>query len=168
MDSIMLLLDEMEGYLQECNNLPFSSKVVVNMEVLYEFMADLRMKLPEEIKRSKRLIEEKDKIISEAEAVAKGIVDEAKRQAEKMLDEHEIRRQAIKEAEAMLAQTKQTADEITESAYDYVDSILAQSQQVMEDMLQNSEQQFGTYDQYMREQLDVIHGNRNELKRTDK
>ncbi len=164
----MLLLDEMEGYLQECNNLPFSSKVVVNMEVLYEFMADLRMKLPEEIKRSKRLIEEKDKIIGEAESVATGIVEEAKNQAERMLDEHEIRRQAIKEAEAMLAQTKQTANEITESAYEYVDAILAQSQQVIQDMLQNSEQQFASYDQYMRDQLEVIHNNRSELKISDK
>ena len=52
----MLLLDEIEGYLHQCTNLPFSSKVVVNMEVLYEFMADLRMKLPEEVKRAKRII----------------------------------------------------------------------------------------------------------------
>ena len=167
MDSIMLLLDEMEGYLQECNNLPFSSKVVVNMEVLYEFMADLRMKLPEEIKRSKRVIDEKDKIIGEAEKVANGIIEEAKDQAAKKLNEHEIRRQAIKEAETMLAQTKQTADEITESAYEYVDSILAQSQDVIKNILKHSEDQFATYDQYMREQIDVIHSNRNELKRTD-
>ncbi len=168
MDSIVILLGELEEYLQECNNLPFSSKVVVNIEVINEFMADFRIKLPEEIKRSQRIIDEKDKIISEAERRAASIIEDAKAQAKQMLDDHEIRHQAIKEAEAMLMSTKETADEITKSAYQYVDDILAKSQNIIQETLQNSAEQFTTYDQHMREQLEILYNNRNELKVNNK
>ena len=160
MDSIMLLLDEMEGYLQECNNLPFSSKVVVNMEVLYEFMADLRMKLPEEIKRSKRIIDECDKMVEEAKATARAIDAETKAHVEHLLDEHEIRKQAVKEAEELMTKARQAAEEITDGAYQYVDDLLKQNHQVLQDMLQKSTQQFMQYEKYIRNQIDVVTKNR--------
>ncbi len=160
MESIMLLLDEMEGYLQECNNLPFSSKVVVNMEVLYEFMADLRMKLPEEVKRSKRIIDERDKLLEEAKQTARAIDAETKEHVEKLLDEHAIRKQAIKEAEELMAKAQAAAEEITDGAYNYVDDLLGQNQQVLHDMLEKSSQQFSQYETYIKSQIDVVGKNR--------
>jgi cell division septum initiation protein DivIVA len=163
MESIMLLLDEMEGYLQECNSLPFSSKVVVNMEVLYEFMADLRMKLPEEIKRSKRILEEKDKLIEEAKATAKAIDAETKEHVEHLLDEHEIRKQAVKEAEELMARATQAAEEITDGAYNYVDDLLKQNEEVIRQMLEKTSQHYGQYEKYLRSQMDVIRKNREDI-----
>lgn len=160
MESIMLLLDEMEGYLQECSNLPFSSKVVVNMEVLYEFMADLRMKLPEEVKRSKRIIDERDKLIEDAKQTAMAIDAETKEHVEKLLDEHEIRKQAVKEAEELMAKARAAAEEITDGAYNYVDELLTQNQQVLHDMLEKSNQHYSQYEKYLRSQIDVVGKNR--------
>jgi len=161
----MLLLDEMEGYLQECGNLPFSSKVVVNMEVMYEFMADLRMKLPEEVKRSKRIIDERDKIIDSANRQAGSIVDQAEQKAAALLDEHVIRQQAISEAEDLMNKARVTAEEITGGSYDYVDQLLGQNQQVLKDMLAKSSQQFSQYEDYLKQQLQVLEHNRNSIKK---
>jgi cell division septum initiation protein DivIVA len=160
MESIMQLLEELEGYLHECNTLPFSTKVVVNMEVIYEFMADIRMKLPEEIKRSRRIIEEKDQILEEAKATAKAIDIETKAHVEKMLDEHEIRRRALADADSLLKKAKNTAQEITDGAYNYVEELLAQNQQVLKDLLIKSNQQFAQYDAYLKKQIEVIEQNR--------
>lgn len=164
----MMLLDEMEGYLQECNNLPFSSKVVVNMEVLYEFMADLRMKLPEEVKRSQRLIDEREKIILEAEANAKQIEEETKAHVEKLLDEHEIRKQAIKEAEELMTKARAAADEITDGAFQYVEDLLIQNEQVLKDMLMTNNQQYMQYENYLKSQIDMLENNRNTIQKPEK
>lgn len=160
MESVMQLLDELESYLQECNSLPFSTKVVVNMEVIYEFMADIRMKLPEEIKRSIRIIEEKDKILEEAKAKAKAIDEETKQHVAQLLDEHEIKKRAISEADTLLRKAKATAEEITDGAYNYVEELLVQNQQILKDLLLKSNQQFSQYDQYLKRQIDVIEQNR--------
>jgi len=163
----MSLLDEMEGYLQECSNLPFSSKVVVNMEVLYEFMADLRMKLPEEIKRSKRIVDEKDKILQEAKMTAKQIDEETKEHVRILLDEHEIKRQAVNEAEDILKRAKDTANEITEGAYQYVEDILIQNKQVIEGLLEQTTYQSSQYTNYLRSQVDVLERNRSSIKKPE-
>lgn len=155
----MLLLDEIEGYLQECNNLPFSNKVIVNMEVLYEFMADLRMKLPEEIKRSRRIMDERDKIIEEATSTAKKIDEETKAHVAQLLDEHEIRKQAILESEELMKKTRMAAEEITDGAYNYVEELLVQNQQVLKDILLKSTQQFSQYDNYLKQQIETIEKN---------
>jgi len=160
MESIMLLLDEMEGYLQECHNLPFSSKVIVNMEVLYEFMADLRMKLPEEVKRSKRIIDERDKILEDAKQTARAVDAETKEHVEQLLDEHKIRKQAIKEAEELMAKAQVAAEEITDGAYNYVDELLGQNQQVLRDMLEKNSQQSTQYETYIQSQIEVVGKNR--------
>lgn len=164
MESIMQLLDEIEGYLQECNSLPFSSKVMVDMEVLYEFMADLRMKLPEEVKRSKRIIDERDKTIETANQTAAAIVQEAQAHAAKLVDEHAIRQQAIKEAEELMKKARATAEEITNGSYEYVDGMLAQNQEVLKDLLMKSNQQAEQYNNYLRSQLEVLEQNRNNIK----
>lgn len=163
MESIMLLLDEMEGYLQECKNLPLSNKVVVNMEVIYEFMADLRMKLPEQIKRSERILEERDKLMNEAKMYADQVIQEAEKEAAAMVGDHAIRNRAVEEAEALLNRAKSTAEEITDGSYDYVQKILEQSQHVLSDMLVQSGKQFSTYDAYMRQQLETLERNRQEI-----
>lgn len=167
MESIMLLLDELEGYLQECNNLPFSSKVVVNMEVLYEFMTDLRMKLPEEVKRSKRIIDERDKIILGAEEAADEIVGKAEKRALEILDEHELRKEAIKQAEELVIKAEQTAREIKDGGYRYVDELLSHSEHAMKDTLIKTSAQFSKFEEYMKEHLEVIAKNRLEIRQED-
>jgi len=160
MESVMQLLDELEGYLQDCKTVPFSTKIVANMEVLYEFMADLRKKLPEEINRARRIIEDKDKIIEEATAIAKAIDAETKEHVAKLLDEHEIRQKALAQADELMKKTRATAEEITDGAYNYVEDLLAQNQQVLKDILIKSNQQFSQYDNYLKSQIEVIERNR--------
>ncbi len=48
--------DEMESYFEECKKMPFSNKVIVDMEVVYEFLTDIRLRLPEELKRSQKIV----------------------------------------------------------------------------------------------------------------
>ncbi len=44
MSDVFNLIDEMEGYFEECKSVPFSNKIVVDMEVIYEFMTDLSLR----------------------------------------------------------------------------------------------------------------------------
>ena len=76
MSRIEQLIDEIEEFIESCKPQPFSqSKVVVPKDELYELLTELRLKTPEEIKRYQKIIANRDKIISDAQA-----------QAEKMLE----------------------------------------------------------------------------------
>ena len=75
MSSIMDLINEMEDYFESCSKVPFSNKIMVNTEVIYELITDMRLKITEEIKRCQRVLDEKDKILTEAKQTASGSLD---------------------------------------------------------------------------------------------
>lgn len=165
MDTIVQLLDEMEGYLQDCSSVPFSNKkIVVDMEILYDFMTDLRMKLPEEVKRSKRILDEKTKIVKEAKEIAKQTEEETKIRLRQLLDEHEVRKQAEAEANEIVNDANQEANEIANQAYSYAQKLLEQAEGVLRDTIHASNRQYEQYHKYMEQQIQVIQQSRDQLK----
>ena len=71
MSRIEQLIDEIEEFIESCKPQPFSqSKVIVPKDELYELLTELRLKTPEEIKRYQKIIANRDKIISDAQAQA--------------------------------------------------------------------------------------------------
>ena len=168
MESVLQLLDDIESYLQECNNLPFSNKVVVNMAVLYEFMNDLRMRLPEEIKRSQRIIEDKDSMLEKARIMADKMAKDAESEAQRLLAEHVIRKKAMEEAENIIARANAQAEEITDGAYNYVDELLKISNQALQDTMQGMGNQFQQFDTYMKKQVDTIEVTRKRIQKPTK
>lgn len=67
MDSILQLLEAIEDMLDSSSAVPFTGKVMIDKDELYEIITDIRLKLPNEIKQSKWVIEERNKILIDAQ-----------------------------------------------------------------------------------------------------
>ena len=74
MDSVLQLLDELEEIMDSSRAVPFSNKVSVDKEEIYDIISEIRMKLPNELKQSKWVIEERNKILIDAQKEADEIV----------------------------------------------------------------------------------------------
>ncbi len=163
MSDVLNLIDEMEGYFEECKTMPFSNKVIVDMEVMYEFMTDLRLKLPEEIKRSQRILEEKERIVDEARQEAQVAESKAEARVAELVDEHVISRKAKEQADEMLAKAEYMAKEIKAGAYEYVEEILEQVELAMSDTIEQANSHYAKFEHYMSQQVKVMYNNRAEL-----
>ena len=82
MDSVLQLLDELEEVLDSSRAVPFSNKVSIDKEEIYDIISEIRMKLPNELKQSKWVIEERNKILIDAQREADEIV--------KTAEEHDV------------------------------------------------------------------------------
>lgn len=163
MNNIFSLIDEMEGYFDTCKKVPISNKLMVDIEIIYEFMTDLRLKIPEEIKKAERILDEKDRILSEASQAASSAERDAEARVSKLINEHEIVQKAYVEAEAIMEEAKNTAKELKLGAYEYVDELIAQLEVAVKDTLVQSNQYFERFDDYMKKQLLSLENNRQEL-----
>lgn len=163
MNNIFNLIDEMEGYFDTCKKVPISNKLMVDIEVIYEFMTDLRLKLPEEIKKAERVLDERDKILSEASQAATHAEKDAEMRVAKLVNDHEIVQKAYVEAEAVMEEAKNTAKELKLGAYEYVDELIAQLESAVKDTLNQSHQHFEKFEEYMKRQLNSLENNRQEL-----
>ena len=69
-DTVLKLLEELEQVVDEGRSSPFSNKVQVDKDEIFEIIDEIKMKLPNEIKQSKWVIEERNKILVDAQKEA--------------------------------------------------------------------------------------------------
>lgn len=97
--------------------MPLSSNVMVDKVKLYELVAQLRMEIPQEIRRAEEMLSRKDDIISSAVSEANRSRNNMEQEFRSRLNDHELGRKAeeiLRDAEArarrMLDQAEQEAD----------------------------------------------------------
>ena len=103
MSRIEQLIGEIEEYIDSCKFQPLSnSKIIVNKEEMEELLVELRLRVPEEIKKYQKIISQQDAILSDAK------VQDAQNQADSIVnnavaDADQIRSNAIRYTDEMLA-----------------------------------------------------------------
>ena len=79
MSRIEQLIGEIEEYIDSCKFQPLSNtKILVNKEELEELLVELRLRIPDEIKKYQKIISNQDAILNEARAQADAMVAMAK------------------------------------------------------------------------------------------
>ncbi len=143
---IFTLLENLEEIMESGQKVPFSTKVMVDIEEFREILEEIRLKLPDDLKQAKWVKEERQRIMSDAEKEANSLLKEAEGKIISMVDEHVITKQALAQKEEIIENANKVSKEISNGTREYADSIL----QKVEDVL--------------RETMDLVHTNRRELK----
>ncbi|NLK97071.1 hypothetical protein [Defluviitalea saccharophila] len=164
MDSILQLLDVMEDILDGSSTVPFTGKVMVDKDELLEIITDIRLKLPNEIKQSKWVIEERNKILIDAQKEAEGIMKEADERIAKLVDENEITKRAYEQAEEIIETAKQNSRQMRLGAIDYADEILSLVENNIKQTLEKIHKETSELENSLGQTINTIYENRQELK----
>ena len=93
------IIQEIEEYVDSCKFQPLSTtKIVVNKEEIEEYLRELRLKTPDEIKRYQKIISNKDAILEDAQAKADSLIADAQAKAQELVTQHEIMQKAYAQA----------------------------------------------------------------------
>ncbi|HCF70572.1 MAG TPA: ATPase, partial [Syntrophomonas sp.] len=91
MMEIFRILDELEMMIKDSKKMPFSNgKAMIESHRFLDRLDRIRAILPEELETAKILINQKDKIVTEACAEAEKYVEQSKDKAARMVDDNEI------------------------------------------------------------------------------
>ncbi|MDR2939772.1 MAG: ATPase [Clostridiales bacterium] len=164
MDSVLKYLDMVEDLLESSKSVPFSGKVSVEKEKIYDIIDEIRLNIPNEIRQSQRIIAEHDKVIADAKAKATTIVKEAEERALKLIDEHEIYKQALEEGNDIIEESKKSARDMRLNAMDYADEILAKTEEIVRESLESISKQNSATEDFFNRTIDVLYSNRMELR----
>ena len=117
MSRIEQIITEIEDYIDSCKYQPLSNaKILVNKEEIEELLVELRLRIPEEIKKYQKIISNQDAILQEARSQADAMVAEATAQTNELVNEHEIMQRAYSEANSIIEQANAQAQAIVDSA----------------------------------------------------
>ena len=132
---IFFLFDRLEELVTRGGRVPFSSRVMVDEEELLNALDQLRLSLPQEIKDARRVLQERQRIIAEAQAEADKIVSVAKERAEYLMREQGLVNEAKARSEEILRQAQEKAKRSMGEVDVYFLRVLGQVESVLEEQL---------------------------------
>jgi cell division septum initiation protein DivIVA len=129
---IELVLNELIVMVESAKSMPLSSSAIVPRDDLIELIDAARSALPNELARSRRVLQDFDELQERAKYEASELLEAAKAQAAHLVSRTEVARQAKSEAERLVLDADAEARRIRHEAEDYVDRKLASFEIVLD------------------------------------
>ena len=117
---ILHLVDRLEELFNESRPIWFTHNVIMDEDRLLDIIDQMRISIPEEIKKSQQLIIQKDRMLAQTQEEANRTLALAREKADQVVEKDQIVVSAQARAEQILAQTRQECDQIKREADEYV------------------------------------------------
>ncbi|MBR0086659.1 MAG: vacuolar family H+-ATPase subunit H [Lachnospiraceae bacterium] len=116
-NKIEQVIADIEEYIDGCKMQAFSNtKIIVDRPQIEQFLDELREYTPEEVKKYQRMLNNRDKILNDANKQAKEIEEKSQAYAEHLVSENSITKMAYSRADDILKEANSQAEAIVESA----------------------------------------------------
>lgn len=113
---IVKVIEELESQIEQSTRIPMTGRVMIDEELLLDYLDKLRMKIPEDIKQAQWITKERERVLSDAQAEAERIVSKAKAYVNQQASENEIVKVAEQHAQKIISQAQAEAEQISAQA----------------------------------------------------
>jgi hypothetical protein len=131
---IQHLIDRLEQTLAESRRIPLTANLIVDEDRVFNIIDQLRVTLPEEVKKAGRVEAEKDRILAQAQEEAERIRELAKQEAAELVRRDTIMAAAQQRADTILERARRDADNLRHDSDAYVMEVLSKLE---EDLLRS-------------------------------
>jgi cell division septum initiation protein DivIVA len=123
---ILHLVDRLEQLINESRRWPLTTLRMVEEEAALNLIDQMRVAVPEEIKKAKRVQQEKDRILAQAQEEADHIKELGREEAKGMVARDAIVQAAEARAQTIVERAQRDADVLKRDADDYCLQVLSE------------------------------------------
>jgi hypothetical protein len=129
---ILQLIDRLEELFNESKNFPFTKNVMVDEDRMLDIIDQMRIAIPEEVKKAQQLLGQRDRVLAQAQEEANRTLEIARQKADQLISKDMVVQEAQRRADQVLAQARAEAENTRADADDYVIQSLTQLQEELE------------------------------------
>lgn len=122
---IQHLVDRLEELFNTGKHVPFTTYTMIDEQRALELIDQMRISIPEEIEKAKRVIRERDRVMAQANEEAARIRDLAREKSETLIQRDAITQAAQARAVSIVEQSRREAHGVREEADQYVLDVLS-------------------------------------------
>ena len=126
--NILELVDRLEELINDSPQLPsfvpVFRGVVVDEDKIWDLIDQMRIAVPEEVRKARKILAQKERIIAQAQQQAQEILRQAEGEKARRVAEHEIVREAERRAAEILAEAEAEAARMRAEAAAYARDLL--------------------------------------------
>jgi len=131
---VLYLVDRLEALISKGWRVPLSSKTMIDEDEFLDIVDQMRLAFPDEMKHAKRVTQERDQILQNAQAQAAHIIESAKIDLGRLTDDHAVKKAAEERAMQIGDQAKMNAASIRRGADEYAEQVLRDLQTQLTDV----------------------------------
>jgi hypothetical protein len=125
-------IGQLEHIVADARPMPLSSSIIINRQDIEDVLAELRARLPDELRQSRWIIKERDSLLEQAARESEQLMSDTRAERERMLGETEMVKASHREAERIVEDAREQARILRLEAEDYIDSKLANFEIVLQ------------------------------------
>jgi F0F1-type ATP synthase membrane subunit b/b' len=129
---ILQMIDRLEELLNESRPLPFTHNVIVDEDRMLDLIDQMRVSIPEEVKKAQQLLAQRDRLIAQAQEEANRTVNLARDRSNELVERDQVVQTAYTQAEQIKAQAHADGEVIRREADEYVLETLRNLEMEME------------------------------------
>ena len=133
---ILHLVDRLEELFNNSKPIPLSRNVVVDENSFMDIIDQMRISIPDEIKKAQQVIAQKDRILAQAQEEANRTVALAREKSEKMVEKSEVYQAAQVKVEQLTEQVRKDSLQTKQEADRYVVDTLSGLERELKNVLQ--------------------------------
>jgi len=129
---ILQLIDRLEELFNESKNIPLTRNVMVDEDRMLDIIDQMRIAIPEEVKKAQQLLGQRDRVLAQAQEEANRTLELARQKADQLVTKDMLAQEAQRRAEQIITQARADAENTRTDADDYVMRSLTQLQAELE------------------------------------
>ncbi len=132
---ILHLVDRLEELFNESRPIPLTHNVIVDEDRMLDLIDQMRVTIPEEVKRSQQVLTQRDRILAQATEEAKRTVDLAREKSQQLVERDAVVHAAKARADEVLKQAEINGEHTRREADNYVIQTLSRIEVELERLL---------------------------------
>jgi len=117
---ILHLIDRLEELFNESRPIPFTHNVIVDEDRMLDLIDQMRVAIPEEVKKAQQIEAQRDRILAQAQEEANRTLSLAREKSDQIIERDSIVQSAQARAEQIVAQIESDAEITRREADQYV------------------------------------------------
>lgn len=117
---ILQLIDRLEELFNDSRAVPLTRNVMVDEDKMLDIIDQMRIAIPEEVKKAQQLLAQRDRILAQSQEEANRTVEIARGKAEELVHRDLVVQEAQRRADQIISQARGEAENIRRDADDYV------------------------------------------------
>lgn len=128
---ILYLIDRLDNLIASSRRMPLVNQIMLKENEIFSIIDQMRTSLPEEVKQARRIVQEKERILSLAQEEASNLLARAREETEHAMQREgllhaaeersqELIQQAARRSEEMIRQAEEDAERLKDDADAYV------------------------------------------------
>ncbi len=132
---ILHLVDRLEELINHSRSIPFTHNIIVDEDRMLDLIDQMRVAIPEEVKKSQQILSQKDRVMAQAKEEADRTLNIAKEKSEKLSDRDSIVQESKKKASQIEVEAELKAKKTQSDADEYVAETLTNLEIALERVL---------------------------------